>query len=241
MAPGLRLCRIGGRFRWPEKAQIPQGFRRRFAPAADDGCGRPRWGEPSARRDGGARDGVEIAVDGARQDVDVDDRAVLVLYEVDDAGHREGVVVTDDDDPVRGDERGVASFAQPRPDVAGLVLVVEVDLQVDHDGVRAHAAHLLFDRVGSYFGLSSTGPRISSRSARSPLSARSVPSGGWNRTVQWGAWNVGRSRAISASAAPLTRRPFGYVRNLVPRTNRASMSPRAANSEIPRAGRPAKE
>ena len=34
MAPDLRLCRIGGRFRWLEMGQIPQGFRRRFGPRA---------------------------------------------------------------------------------------------------------------------------------------------------------------------------------------------------------------
>ena len=48
---------------------------------------------------------------------------------------------------------------------------------------------------------------------------------------------VGSTTTNPASVAPSTSRSFGYVRSLVPSTVRASRSPLAANSEIPRAGR----
>jgi hypothetical protein len=63
-----------------------------------------------------------------RKDLYVDDRAVLVLDQIHHAGHRDGVIMTDHQNWPRGDRRGVASLGQPHPDVASLVLVVEVDL-----------------------------------------------------------------------------------------------------------------
>jgi hypothetical protein len=71
---------------------------------------RSRPGELSERREGTSY-GIEVTVNGAGKHIDVDDCAVLVLHEIDDAGHCEGVVIADDDDPVRGPSRGVASLA----------------------------------------------------------------------------------------------------------------------------------
>src|SRR5215217_848079 len=128
------------------------------------GAGRVRfsWRHLSSGDDRGAGDGLEVLGNSPRKDLHMDHRAVLVLDQIHHAGHRDRIIITGQHDTLGGDHRGVASFGQPRPDIAGLVLVVKVDLQVDHN-CTAHGAHLLLDRSGTYLGLSSTGPRISSK------------------------------------------------------------------------------
>jgi periplasmic divalent cation tolerance protein len=81
----------------------------------------------------------DVVVDGSRQDIEVDECAARMWQEVDHHRDGWGLLVTDQDQGTRCNQGRVTRFVQERPDVACLVLGVEVG----HDVHRDHRLTLL--------------------------------------------------------------------------------------------------
>jgi hypothetical protein len=73
----------------------------------------------------------QIAVDRSGKHIEVHDRAVRVRSEVDHNRHRWRIHVARDDEFAGNDDRWITRLVEARPDVAGLVLGVEVCRDVD--------------------------------------------------------------------------------------------------------------
>ena len=78
-----------------------------------------------------ALDGCLVLLDGAWEQLDVDDRAVGLGDEVHDLTHREVLTVAQRQHGNGNDLVGLTCFVEKRPDVARLVLVGEVGREVD--------------------------------------------------------------------------------------------------------------
>ena len=111
----------------------------------------------------------------------MDDRAVLVLDQI----HHLAIAIASSSPTttIRSGaiREGLRASDSHVPDVAGLVPVVEVDLQVDHNCAAAHGAHLLPYRSGTYLGCPGL---VQAKSFSSSSSGGRAPPGGRNRTVQ---------------------------------------------------------
>src|SRR6266516_6155184 len=84
----------------------------------------------------------EVVVDHTGQHAQVHDGAVAGGYEVDDLADGGGVLVTGDDKRAGNDALRVARLVEEGPDVAGVILVVQVGADVDAVHLKPPLARL---------------------------------------------------------------------------------------------------
>ena len=77
-----------------------------------------------------AVDGGQVILDRAREQLNVDDDAVGLGHQVDHLSHREVLAVAQRQHGAGNDLVRIACLIEPHPDVAGLVLVGEVDVDL---------------------------------------------------------------------------------------------------------------